>query len=362
MANHPGVQRVASMCQAWANEDARRTVVVYASASGRVLIEQGFGIVHPLHNPAASRAARPDHIFLVASLTKPLTAIALCLLVERGQALLDDPVSLYLPSFSEGERSGMRLRHLLTHTSGLPDMLPENRALRAAHVPLAEFTAKTLTTPLLFTPGSDCRYQSMGILLAAAVVEKVVGISLPSFLEREVFQPLGMADTYLGVGHLPDARMVRVLLPPDEEAETDFHWNSPYWRALGAPWGGLHTTARGYACILELMLGGGALSGRRVLSPALVRAMLTNQLAATPGLADRVRLEQAWGLGWRLNQAQGAHGLPEIGSPRTFGHGGATGTVAWADPESGLACVILTNDPASGAFRSRLSNVVAALG
>lgn len=354
------LERIAALCRRWTNDNADRAVAVYVTQGKHILMDSGFGAMHPLSDAGTSRATHPDTIFLVASLTKPLTAAAICLLVDRGQVLLDDPLSDYIPTFVGGERQALRLRHLLTHTSGLPDMLAENVALRVAHAPLSEFVDRTCTTPLLFLPGTDCRYQSMGILLAAAVVERVTGVSLPQFLASEFFQPLGMRDSCLGLGLLDQGRTARVILQPDD-AQTSWNWNSAYWRGLGAPWGGLHTTARDYARFLQFMLAGGLWQGQPILSAAMVRCMLGNQLAGMAGVPGQVKLEQAWGLGWRLNQPAGTHGLPEIASARTFGHGGATGTTAWADPDSGLACVTLTNDPESGRLRSCLSNLVAGL-
>jgi CubicO group peptidase (beta-lactamase class C family) len=310
--------------------------------------------MRPLAAPEQQRTAQPDNIFPVASLTKPLTAAGLCLLVDRGRLSLDDALSMYIPEFSSDERPAVHLRHLLTHTSGLPDMLPENVALRQAHAPLSAFVRGTCVTPLLYSPGTDCRYQSMGTLLAATVVERLTGAPLPDFLAGEFFAPLGMKHSWLGLGTLERSRMARVILPPEDE-QTDWGWGSLYWRDLGSPWAGLHTTASDYARFLQLMLNLGEHDGRQLLSAAMVQSMLTDQIAAMPGIPTRVKRKQAWGLGWRLNHPPGSSNLPDYDSERIFGHGGATGTVAWADPDSGLVCVILTNDPQSGTFRSRMS-------
>jgi len=356
------MESVASACQDWIRENPERCMALYVThgvaQNGHVLMQQGFGLMRPLPDPEASAPAPADTIFLIASLTKPLTVAAVCLLVDRGQVHLDDPVVDYIPAFSGGERTAALVRHLLTHTSGLPDMLPENVALRRAHAPLSAFVEKTCLTPLLYTPGTDCRYQSMGMLLAGTIVERVSGTPLPDFLQKEFFLPLGMKDTWLGLGLLPRRRIARVILPP-EEARESWTWNSPYWRELGAPWGGLHTTASEYARLLQLMLGHGAYEGRRLLSAGIVQAMLTDQIAAMPGIARSVQRRQAWGLGWRFNQPLGVEKMPECGSTSVFGHGGATGTAAWADPDSSLVCVLMTNDPQAAPFRTHIANLVA---
>ncbi|MBY0375186.1 MAG: beta-lactamase family protein, partial [Bryobacteraceae bacterium] len=117
--------------------------------------------------------AKADSVFLLASITKPMTAMAVMMLRDQGRLKLSDPVQKYLPEFRGGERGRVEIRHLLTHTSGLPDMLPENEALRKRHAPLREFVAGAMRTPLLFAPGERMQYQSTGILLAAEIVERL---------------------------------------------------------------------------------------------------------------------------------------------------------------------------------------------
>src|SRR5262249_39757197 len=129
---------------------------------------------------------RPDALFLVASLTKPVTVAAVMLLVERGQVMLDDPVALYVPKFGQNGKRDVRLRHLMTHTSGLPDMVPNTLLLRAAHKPLAAFIDEICTLPLLFAPGTGVNYQSTGIAMLGEVVHQVTGTALPEFLRKEI--------------------------------------------------------------------------------------------------------------------------------------------------------------------------------
>jgi CubicO group peptidase (beta-lactamase class C family) len=103
---------------------------------------------------------------------------------------------------------------------------------------------------------------------------------------------------------------------------------------MGHPWGGMHTTTTDLAILLQTFLNGGAYAGKRILSPATVRAMTLDQ---------NTKLAAPWGLGWALGRAIAWNGFGDLVSPRTFGHSGATGTVAWADPETQLLCVILTS-------------------
>jgi CubicO group peptidase (beta-lactamase class C family) len=282
---------------------------------GRFRLSRGFG-----------RAAGPEAVFLLASITKPMTATAVMILADRGALALSDAVRKFIPEFAGGDRELVTVRHLLTHTSGLPDMLPENVELRKRHAPLKDFVAATCRTPLLFRPGTEVRYQSMGILLAAEIAERVTGTPLRDFLKKELFGPLGMRRSSLGLGgrQISETQLCQV------SGNDDWNWNSPYWRDLGAPWGGAHSTAPEVARFLELFLRGGG----RILKPETARAMIRNQ---TPGL------NQPWGLGWMVKPGTFGKGC----SARTYGHYGSTGTVGWADPERQLSCVLLTTKPAA---------------
>ncbi|MBK5294943.1 MAG: beta-lactamase family protein, partial [Acidobacteriia bacterium] len=275
---------------------------------------------------------------------------ALMLLVERGMVSLDDPVSRYLPEFKGDDRKNTRVRDLLSHTSGLPDMLPENTELRRAHAPLSEFVRLAMTTPLLFAPRTDFRYQSMGILLAAEIVERVSGKRLRDFLKHEIFDPLGMRSSALGMGAftIQDTAWCQTSSGSGSTDLERFGPNSPYWRDMGHPWGGMHSTALELAILLQTFLNGGVYGGVRVFSPATVAAMTRDQ---------NTSLAKPWGLGWGLAVSPVWCYFGDLASPRTFGHSGATGTVAWADPDRRLVCVILTTRP-SGEDNGRLLRLV----
>jgi CubicO group peptidase (beta-lactamase class C family) len=284
---------------------------------------------------AFGKAHDPDDVFLLASITKPMTAVGVMILADRGQLALSDRVRKFVPEFTGGDRDLITIRHLLTHTSGLPDQLPENVELRKRHAPLKEFVAATCRTPLLFKPGTQVKYQSMGLLLAAEISERVTKRSFRDFLRDEFFRPAGMTKTSLGLGgrKISETMLSQVEAAPGlyggGDSTQSWNWNSNYWRDLGAPWGGAHSTASDVAKMLAMFLK----PDGRILKRETAGAMITNQTAG---------LNEPWGIGWMIKPGDfGRHC-----SPRTFGHYGATGTIAWADPQTEVICVLLTTKPA----------------
>jgi beta-lactamase class C len=169
----------------------------------------------------------------------------------------------------------------------------------------------------------------MGILLAAEVVERVAKKPLPDFLRAEVFGPLGMKDTSLGMG----GRKIADTMQSQVDDPSDWDWNSPYWRNLGSPWGGAHATAADIATFLAYF----ARPTAKVLKPETAASMIVDQ---TGGLTP------SWGYGWAL-----ARGFGKQSSPRVYGHSGSTGTLAWLDPEKDLSFVLLTTKPAAASNR-----------
>jgi CubicO group peptidase (beta-lactamase class C family) len=289
---------------------------------GSAVVQRSFG-----------KAKTTEAVFLIASITKPMTVSAVMVLVDRGQVSLSDPVQRFIPEFRDGGRERVLVKHLLTHTSGLPDMLPEDRDLRKRHAPLSEFVAHTCRTPLLFTPGSELRYQSMGILLASEIVSRIAKQAFPAFVHEHVFQPLEMRKTSIGLG----GRAISEIMLCQVDEPSDWDWNSTYWRNLGSPWGGALSTVGDISRFLQYF----ARPDRRVLKPETASAMITNQ---TVGLSKR------WGLGWMLNNGQFGRGC----SDTTYGHSGSTGTLCWLDPKKDLTFVLLTTKPAAQSTKTVL--------
>jgi CubicO group peptidase (beta-lactamase class C family) len=317
----------------------------------RVVLHRGFGRLN--EQPNAPRT-EPDTVYILASISKPIAVTGLMLLIERGDVVLSDRVQRYLPEFEGEHKEKARVWHLLSHTSGLPDQLPENTELRRAHAPLSQFVARALKTPLLYEPGKGFGYQSMGTLLAGEIVERVTGRRLRDFLRDEIFKPLGMTRTTLGLGELKVEQTAIYQTGPETADLRSWGPNTGYWRDIGHPWGGVHSTTGDLAILLQTFLDGGIYGSARLLSPTTVAAMTRDRNG---------ELRAPWGLGWALRDSHVWNHFGDLGSARIFGHVGATGTVAWADPERQLLCALLTTRSASerdGFLLHRVSNMVQA--
>ena len=345
------LDRVAACLEAETASGRVTAASVCVARQGRVVQHRGFG---RLNEQPGAPAAEADTRYIIASVAKPITVCGLMLLVERGSVVLSERVQQYLPEFEGEHKEKVRVRHLLSHVSGLPDQLPQNLELRRAHAPLSAFVRGALATPLLDEPATKFGYQSMGTLLAGEIVERVTGRPLREFLMEEIFDPLGMTRTTLGLGGLRVEQTAIYQAGPDSEDLRSWGPNTHYWREIGHPWGGMHSTAGDLAILLQAFLDGGAYGSTRLLSPTTVEAMTRD---SNPGLGA------PWGLGWALRDSPVWNHFGDLASARTFGHVGATGTVAWADPERQLLCALLTTRGAGagdGWLLHRVSNLVQA--
>jgi CubicO group peptidase (beta-lactamase class C family) len=273
--------------------------------------------------------------FLLGSITKPMAITAVMTLYDQDVFKLDDPVVKYLPEFRGERRDQVTIRHLLTHTSGLPDQLPDNDQQRRSHANLQQFSARAVQLKPRFQPGSEYEYSSMGILLACEIASRHTKQTIPDLVDATVLQPLKMEHSCLGRKKLDQQDIVAVqteFAAPEagggDPTAKSWDWNSDYWRDLGAPWGGMHATAHDVALFLDTFLQ----HDGKILRPETSRLMIRNHNPAQ--LPSR-------GLGFDT-------GFEEFGmSPGSsiFGHTGSTGTIAWADPTTDSVCVILTSLP-----------------
>jgi len=358
--NAARIERAYALMQQWtAGPNAPWPAAAIAiGRRGRMLESRTFGRQGP---EADAPLLRPDNVFLIASLTKPITCLGAMLLVERGLMNLSDPVTRYIPDFAAHHKESTLVQHLFTHTSGLPDMLPNNLDLRRAHAPLATFAKHVIfdTVPL-FAAGTSFTYQSMGTLIIAELVQRLTGQSIHDFLRTELFEPLQLSSTRLGAAGIDRTRIVRLRTPAEQEPS--WNWNSRYWQDLGAPWGGMFSTPAEYAVLCQLLLDQGRHGDRQIVSPATVRMMTTNRLDDLPEVPEPMRRTKAWGLGWQMNHPTGSDSLCDLLGPDAFGHIGATGTTVWCDPRTEAFCVLFTSAPRDDApWRLvAVSNAVAA--
>jgi CubicO group peptidase (beta-lactamase class C family) len=212
------------------------------------------------------KAASDDAMFLLSSISKPINMTAVVTLYDQGKFQLNDRVKKFLPAFTADGRDKVTIRHLLTHVSGLPDQLANNNELRKQHAPLTKFAGQVLRTRPDFAPGTKYQYSSMGILFAARIAELISGSDIRSLVDRTIFQPLSMKHSAQGPGRFKLEEMVscqREGAAPEsgrgDPQAKEWDWNSPYWRKLGAPWGGTHASAPDIATVLGEFLG---LAGR----------------------------------------------------------------------------------------------------
>jgi CubicO group peptidase (beta-lactamase class C family) len=292
---------------------------------------------------AAKKPMTTDSIFWIASMTKPLTATAILMLQDEGKLSVDDPVTKYLPELGslkapDGQPANLTLKHLLTHTSGMPDATREQyKTARTLADVISFYTNRTLG----FMPGTKWQYCQSAINSLGRIVEVVSGQPFPEFLQKRIFDPLGMKDTGF---YLTDAQLPRLAKSYaldngtlSEVTIAFLNGRSPTDRGrYPAPNGGLFSTASDYTRFCRMLLNGGALDGRQLLKPETVKRMSTIQ---TGDLKTGFTAGNGWGLG--VCVVREPQGVTAMLSPGTFGHGGLYGTQAWIDPVKNLVYVLM---------------------
>ena len=292
--------------------------------------------------------------------------MAVVKLAAEGQISLAEPISTFLPRFKRAALRRTTVRHLLTHTSGFPDMLPNNTELRTEHASLDEFVSQAADVELEFRTATDCRYSSVGFLLLGAIVEVVTGQTLGAFLQEQFFEPLQMNDTWLGMSTEQADEILPTVLPsilPEWQPDAEhWGWNSRYWRTLGAPWGGLISSAADLGRYAAMMLRRGCDShGNQLLPESAVIAAVSDQTAPLAAQPNYVGPHRGWGFGWRREWPSHGASFGDFVSTDTIGHWGATGTMMWVDITSNRYSVILTTTPyeRSQGIIQRMSNATA---
>jgi CubicO group peptidase (beta-lactamase class C family) len=377
------LQRLEDVIQGYVDNQAVAGAVTLIARRGREAHIQAYGMA----DRADGTPMEPDSIFRIASMTKPVTSVAVLMLYEEGHFKLNDPVGQYLPELAELEvltpsddgttfsrapaRQTMTIRHLLTHTSGigyrfLGDLggSPKLRALADLYGEagiadgLAEHdgTIEELVTalgdlPLLHEPGAAFSYGLSDDVLGR-LVEVVSGMSFDVFLRTRLFEPLGMVDTSFYVPAAKADRMASIYTPTagglaevegtvegDHLIYSSTYSTGEHRRNLSGG-AGLSSTAHDYSRFLQMLLNGGELDGARILSPMTVDLMTANQIGDAPVGSIVQPGSAGFGLGVALRGGPSVDG--ELGSAGAYHWSGFFSTAFWIDPQEQLIGILMT--------------------
>jgi CubicO group peptidase (beta-lactamase class C family) len=361
------LERIATEVQRSIDDKRVAGAVTLVMRHGRVAWFKAQGMA----DREAGKPMRPEAMFRICSMTKPITSLAVMMLYEEGRFLLDDPVSNYLPEFKHPKvlvkpatgdtytipaTREITIRDLLRHTSGLTyhwneDLGPMYRDANVAHGLLPydgtiEDSVKRLAgLPLLFNPGEKWEY-SLGVDVLGRLVEVVSGKPLDEFLRTRIFEPLGMKDTYFyppenklerlaaAYTYYSDKGLQRFPDTPITEKATTYSADYPYRGAkkLFSGGAGLVSTAADYARFCQMMLDGGKAGSVRLVSRKAVELMTQDQLG-------KISAEQGFGLGFGVNGVKAP--LSELGSAGEYDWGGFFYTAFSIDPKEQMIVIFM---------------------
>jgi CubicO group peptidase (beta-lactamase class C family) len=369
------LKRVTDAFQSEVDKGKIPGAVVLIARNGKIAYFEAFGF----QDRESKKPMTIDAIFRIASMSKPITSVAVMMLVEEGKIQLLDPVSLYLPEFKgvqvgverlntttgnleligEPPRQEMTIQDLLRHTSGLTYGIFGKSLVKQAYneanlfdrnQTLAQFVSKIAKLPLAYHPGTTWEYSHSTDVLGR-VVEVVSGVTLDQFVADRIAKPLGLSDTDF---YVPAEKLDR-LAETQIDPTTGKRWptfdvtNRPKWLAGGS---GMVSTASDYVRFAQMLLNGGKLDQVRLLSPRTVSFMTSDHLwpgvAFSPvtlnlfepiGIAPTPKLGQGFGLGFVVRMEEGRNPMP--GSPGEYFWAGIWGTGFWIDPKEKLITILM---------------------
>ena len=387
------LKRLSASFQSDIDKDAIPGAVVLIARDGKVAFLEAFGF----QDREERIPMKPDSIFRIASMTKPIASVALMMLVEEGKIQIDDPLILYLPEFKglkvgverivpetgkpqlslEEPRRAPTIQDLLRHTSGFTyDVFGDSfvkRAYQAANArntnqTLAEFTSRLAKLPLAYQPGTTWEY-SVSTDVLGRVIEVVSGVPFDQFVSDRILKPLKMTSTGFFVPEQERGRLAEPQIDPRTGTRPALLAGFDVTRKPVFPsgGGGMVSTAADYVRFSQMLLNGGELDGVRLLAPHTVALMTADHLPpGTPiGLGGQfgsikpdVEDGQGFGLGFAVRVAPGHNPLP--GSVGEFYWVGATGTVFWVDPKEKLIAILMIQLPLTQTrhYRSLIRNLV----
>jgi len=327
------------------NEIAGAVTVVVSKDKVLHLETAGFADV------AAKRPMSPDTLFWIASMTKPVTGAAILMLQDEGKLEVADPVARHLPEFAAlktpaGAPANLTIAQILTHTSGLGEA---SGPAAAQAKTLADLVPIWLAAPMQYEPGERWKYTQSGINAGARIVEVVSGMTFDVFVQKRIFDPLGMTSTTFYPTDAQRARLATAYAKNKETGALDAVPPRPDFGPRDRPPqgnGGLYSTAADYARFCRMLLNGGTLDGHRYLSAAAMSYLTTPQTGSLPtgffqnDTFGNYGANYGWGITTSILRTPHA-GVAAVLSPGTYGHGGAWGTQAWIDPVKGVAYVLM---------------------
>ncbi|HXS65728.1 MAG TPA: serine hydrolase domain-containing protein [Streptosporangiaceae bacterium] len=286
-----------------------------------------------------SYGCRDDSLFWLFSASKPLVALAVHLLAERGELGLDEPVARYWPEFAQRGKQAITVRQVLQHRGGLPVA----RSMAADALSMSDWNASIRaieTAKPSLPPGEGPAYHilSFGFILGE-LVQRVAGVPLTEFVRAEFLGPLDLRDSFLGLPDSQWSRHVPVRGRDPARLISQFVVNQPRTRRAVIPAAGLSATARDLGRLYQALLDGD------LVAPSTLAVATT---PSTNGELDRfLKLPVRWATGFQLGGERGVLGgsgsMGELASKQTFGHNGSYACLAWADPERQLVMAYLTN-------------------
>jgi CubicO group peptidase (beta-lactamase class C family) len=347
--------------------DAKRVPGVVAMAANElgILYEGAFG----LRDVSQSAPMTLDTVFMLASMTKTVTAVAALQLVEQGSLALDEPLGRVAPHFEAPQvlegfaadgsprlrpaRRPVTLRHLLTHTSGLghelwsPDLIRYQQVTGMPQVGSQKRIA--LEVPLLFEPGERWEY-SIGLEWTGLIIEAVTGMTLGAYLRKSIFEPLGMTDTTFGIIPKHEDRLATVHQRDPDGTLRPIEWKiiPDEYEAGG---GGLYGTAGDYLSFLQMLLNRGRSGSERILKPETVDLMWRNHIAdvevvrmvtADPVTSNDFEVYPGAPKRWSLGAMITVDAGPDGRSAGSQAWGGIANCYFWLDPVKSVTGLLLT--------------------
>ncbi len=334
----PDFSPVAARMQAFVDQGQNTGIVTMIATKDAILWKNAAG------TSDGTRKAQTSDLFWIASMSKPMTAVAAGILVDDGKLKWDDPVEKFIPEFKDMKVAGgggplqrpVQIRDLLTHTSGLPEYTRTD-----PHWTLEQFAKQIASQGPRTQPGTKWSYSTAGIDAVGRVIEVASGMPFDQFMNKRLFEPLGMKDTSFWVKPEDASRYSHTYVMNTQtgklqETKIPYFYGADVMDAKRPPLGGagLISTADDVVRFYQMTMNSGKAGDKQILKVQTLKEMLTPQ-------TGNLRQGMPWGYGFALMVDPKAMQANSMLSPNSYGHGGAFGTNSWVDPQRGMIFVLM---------------------